>query len=124
MDSNKTIQVHEFDPAIYPSLLWVVIGNKTISDRFRTLELMDENALAETEPVNDILQNRNGVIIRFRSRKNMTTEIITHESVHAAAEIMRYVGGRVEVENQEPFAYLAGWVADCCNQVKKNKFKP
>ena len=89
MDSNKTIQVHEFNPEIYPSLLWVVIGNKTISDRFRTLELMDENALAETEPVNDILQNRNGVIIRFRSRKNMTTEIIAHESVHAAAEIMR-----------------------------------
>lgn len=121
---SKTIQVHEFDPAIYPSLLWVMIGNHTISERFRTLELMDDNALAETESVNDVLQNRNGVIIRFRSRKNMTTEIITHESVHAAAEIMRYVGGRVEVGNQEPFAYLAGWVADCCDQVKKNKFKP
>lgn len=121
---SKTIQVHEFNPAIYPSLLWVMIGNHTISERFRTLELMDDNALAETESVNDVLQNRNGVIIRFRSRKNMTTEIITHESVHAAAEIMRYVGGRVEVGNQEPFAYLAGWVADCCDQVKKNKFKP
>ncbi len=121
---DSTIQVHQFNPAIYPSLLWVMIGNHTIAERFPALDLMDDNSLAQAEPVNDVQQNRNGVIIRFRHRKDMTTEIIAHESVHAAAEIMRYIGGRVEVGNQEPFAYLVGWVADCCDQVKKNKFKP
>lgn len=53
----------------------------------------------------------------------MTTGIITHESDHVAIEIFDYCNCKIAVDNQEPFTYLAGWVADCCDQVKRNKFK-
>ena len=121
MKETKAI-VHQFNPTIYPSLLWVVIGDIMPNERFM-LDAMDVHSLAETSPTNDLENNKNGVMIRFRSRKFMTIEVISHESVHAASEIMRYIGGRIEVGNQEPFAYLVGWIADCCEQVKRNKFK-
>lgn len=113
----------QFNPVIYPSLLWVVIGDKTDKDRFPSVGLMEDNSLAQTESTNDALNNKNGVLIRFRSRSVITAETITHEAVHAAAEFMRYIGGEIDVRNQEPFAYLCGWVADCIDQVRKNKFK-
>lgn len=47
-----------------------------------------------------------GVLIRFQDLKAMTTETISHESTHAALEIFNYC------------AYLVGWIARCCDEVK------
>ena len=116
-------EVHEFCPVIYPCRLWVAIGNGLMLDRFPRIDLMDAGNIGETEQTWDARNGKEGVLVRFRSRKDMTAESITHESVHAAAEILRYVGADIDVKNQEPFAYLAGFVADCIDQVKKNKFK-
>lgn len=124
MDSKlKKFKVYQFNPVIYPCLLWVIIGNKIDKNRFPSVDLMEEDTLSRTERTNDVLNDNNGVLIRFQNSKVITAEIITHESVHAAMEIMQYVGGKIDVRNQEPFAYLAGWIADCIDKVKKNKFK-
>lgn len=66
---------------------------------------------------------RGGVLIRFENKAAMTVRNITHEAVHAALEIFDYVGARTTHDNQEPFAYLVGWIADCCNKVKTDKTK-
>lgn len=63
-----------------------------------------------------------GVLIRFKNKSAMTVETITHEAIHAALEVFDYVGAIVDTKNQEPFAYLCGYIARCINQVKKNKF--
>lgn len=117
------IKVHQFDPVIYPSLLWVMVGDEVPKGRFPQLDPLEENAIGQTESTNDEENNKNGVMVRFRNLKEMTACNIAHESVHVAAEMMRYVGGCIEVNNQEPFAYLVGWAADCIEQVKKGKFK-
>lgn len=116
------VVVHQFNPEIYPCLLWVVIGKDVDIRRF-PVSTFDENSIAQTEVTNDMENNRNGIMIRVRKKSDLTAEVCAHEAVHAGAEIMRYVGGRVDVDNQEPFAYLVGWIADCIDQVKKNKFK-
>lgn len=64
---------------------------------------------------------KEGILIRFENRKAMTFANITHEATHVAMGIFSYVGAYPDSENQEPFAYLCGWVAKCINEVKNNK---
>lgn len=37
--------------------------------------------------------------------------MLTHECIHAAWRILELVGVTVSVDNQEPLAYLAGWLS-------------
>ena len=53
----------------------------------------------------------------------MTQSNITHEASHVAMEILDYVGSYANPKDQEPFAYLAGWIAKCIDEVKRNKIK-
>lgn len=64
-----------------------------------------------------------GELIWFPNETSIEQEKVTHESVHAAMDIFRDIGADVDIGNQEPFAYLAGWIADCIDQVKRDKFK-
>jgi hypothetical protein len=125
--SEKVTKIHEFDPKIYPRLVWVVVGAKLecLQDMFGPdVKEMDECALAEVSRVGRKKpDNRGGVLIRFRSKKDMTTAIIAHESSHAAIDIFDYCECCISTDNQEPFAYLVEFCADCCNQVKTGKFK-
>ena len=118
--------IHQFSPKIYPRLLWVAVGVNyaCIKDFFDTdIPDLDESEVAAvynahtTKP-----KQRGGILIRFRSKKGMTTSIIAHESVHAALEMFEYCGCKVESQNQEPLAYLVQWIADCREQVRTGKF--
>ena len=118
-------RIHEFDPKIYPRLLWVTYGCPTavLKDMFGN-EAQDMDKTANAEVINcrrmkpDV---RGGVLIRFRNKSEMTMENIAHEAVHAALEIFDYVNARISSDNQEPFAYLVGWIADCCQEVKAGR---
>lgn len=41
--------------------------------------------------------------------------------VHVALDIFVFIGCKVHYDNQEPIAYLTGWVARCIDKVKRNK---
>lgn len=108
-------KIHQFDPQIYPRLLWVVVGETkgdALADRFDVSD-MDDCADARVDNCGDKITGKGGIFVRFRSRKAATIGTVAHESVHAAMEIFRYVDACCDTENQEPFAYLVGWVADC-----------
>lgn len=122
-------KIHQFNPQIYPRLLWVVVGYDkatiaAVKDMFGDFGDMDKDAEAEVFNVHRKKPtSRGGLLIWFRSRTRMTTSIITHESNHAAIEIFDYCNCCIAVDNQEPFTYLAGWIANCCQKVKSGKFK-
>lgn len=120
-------KIHQFNPQIYPRLIWICYSADTASlkDMFGDdISDMDENTNAQVECVNiQKPDSRGGILIRFKSKADMTTSIIAHEAVHAAIHIFDYTGCCIATENQEPFAYLVGWIADCCQQVKFGKFK-
>lgn len=119
--------IHEFDPQIYPRLLWVTYGCPTsvLQDMFvDEAQDMPKNADAETVCCRRLKPNlRGGVLIRFENKASMTPQNIAHEAVHAALGIFDYVEARISSDNQEPFAYLVGWIVGCCQQVKTGKVK-
>jgi hypothetical protein len=55
------------------------------------------------------------VSMAFRTLDDYCTETLAHESVHAAWRILELVGVISTVDNQEPLAYLTGWVANKVN---------
>lgn len=57
------------------------------------------------------------IVMTFRSLDEYCTETLTHECVHAAWRVLELVGVKSDVDNQEPLAYLTGWIA-----MQVNKF--
>lgn len=122
---SKNNEIHEFDCHVYPRKIWVSVAAplKELNEFFESkYDDMDESEYA-TVTVNRRMnpEPRGGVLIRFKNKGAMNVETITHESIHAALEVFDYVGASVDTKNQEPFAYLCGYIARCINQVKKNK---
>lgn len=123
--SKKTI-IHEFDPQIYPRLLWVVKGGELEEIR-KTLEFSEldedqENGGAVTVSAYDSTNKRGGFLVWFPKASEMKNlDWIAHEASHVALGIFDYVGAAVTTEGQEPFAYLVGWVFGCMDKVRKFK---
>lgn len=121
---EKTIKIHEFDPQIYPRLLWIAVGapDEVIKDMFEDVSPMPEKAIAQTDYTRRLKPDvKGGILIRFKNQKAMTTANITHEATHAAGWIFQYIGAQYDIENDEPFAYLCGWLAKCIDEVKRGK---
>jgi len=125
---EKTI-IHQFDPVIYPFKLWVSITDdlNVISEKFidhkSGKELSKDNpdkTIAFTQCVEQKSDYLIGAIIVFRRKGYCSTKIIAHEATHAARMIWDHVGE--EATGMEADAYLVGWIAECIEKVKLNKF--
>lgn len=117
--------IFEFNPQIYPRRLWVSVSASTeeLQEKFGKeviKEDLDDSYYAETYPIQQKEPLLGGVLIRFQDLKAMTPENMAHEATHAAIEIFDYCDCRIDVENQEPFSYLMGWIVKCCDEVKSN----
>lgn len=116
-------RVWEFDPQIYPRKLWIGLGatKEDLAD-FEDIAEMEDSTIADTTSICKLKPKKlGGVLIRFRNRLDISFENVTHESVHAAMCMLDYCGVKFHADNQEPIAYLAGWVADCIDKVKRGK---
>lgn len=119
---SKT-KIHEFDLGIYPRKIWIAITTDNKFDGFSELSSMDDSCMASVENAHDDKNDKGGVFIRFSNKKCMNADIMAHEACHAAMEVMDYIGAKVDLNNQECFCYLVGYITDCCEKVKLNKFK-
>lgn len=122
------IPIHEFDPVIYPYKVWIVIKDiKAIKDNFigndgESMNDIDENTKmldAFVIPARKTDCNRYGVVVFFSSKKSMTYNIVAHEASHAAKYLFKHIGA--DIYEHEPFEYVVGWIAECCEKVLKNK---
>lgn len=124
MNSPKKTTIHEFDPCIYPRKLWVVKGG-TLDDIRETLEFeIEENECggAVTFPANDKKGHFSGYCVWFPKSSDINNlDWIAHESTHVALSIFGDIGAIVTMEDQEPLAYLVGWVFRCIDVVRKFK---
>lgn len=114
---------------IYPRFLWVVTGGD-YSDikkwflRYSGEEIEEsdiENMGGMTESVTFRQNECLGILIWFPDIRLAKANWITHESVHCTLELFEQLGLRVDYQNQEPMAYLAGWFAACIELVKTGK---
>ena len=123
------MNIREFYPVIYPFRLWVIVGgtDKEITDSFlqyegEEIESLDKG-ISKSEafamPVISKESNRYGVVVYFVNRRVMTCSVIAHESSHAAKFLFEHIGA--DVKEHEPFEYVVGWIAGCCEKAKKNK---
>lgn len=125
MSSKKTI-IHEFDPCIYPRLLWVVKGG-SLEEIRKTLEIPelseeDKSGGAVTVSAYDNENERGGFLIWFPKAKDISNgDWIAHEASHVALGIFDYIGSEVTASDSEPFSYLVGWVFKCVDKVRKHK---
>lgn len=126
MKNNKTI-IHEFDPCIYPQLLWVVKGG-SLEEIRKTLEFPelseeDKSGGAITLSAYDKESERCGFLVWFPKAKDMLLhgDWMAHEASHVALGIFDYIGAEAKASDSEPFAYLVGWVFKCIDEVRKFK---
>ena len=126
---KNPIQIHQFDPVIYPVKLFVV-KNSTPEVIHNNFQLPNGDSLNTDRSIgayaftySRIVENKNngkyGVLIRLFG-KQLTSEL-AHEATHAVSVIWDWLG-----ENnigEEADAYLVQWVVACLEQVNKNKFK-
>ena len=120
------MKIYQFDPQIYPRNLWVSVGASVeeLQEKFGKEDIkedLDDSYYAETYPVQQKETLLGGVLIRFQDLKAMTPENMAHEATHAALEIFDCCDCRIDVENQEPFAYLVGWIVKCIEEVRDVK---
>ena len=116
---------YEFNPVLYPISLMVAWGgdNKWSSEDFEDVELKADAAttyLCKHKPT-----DRMCVLIRFYDKSFMSDYgLVSHESLHAAMFILDYVESKISADYHEHAAYLAGWVANCINRVRKGDLEP
>lgn len=121
-------KIHEFDPLVYPRKVWIAVNpsmediNEFFDNSNEHIKPLDECSDADCWHTGTKKPNpRGGVLVRFKSKRAMTTANIAHEASHLALMIFDYIGAWVDPNNQEPYAYLVGWITKCINEVKKYK---
>lgn len=126
-----SVQIHQFDPVIYPRKLWVLKGadsgliKKHFTDTYKSELVINE----------EIGNGYDGMVFQVKSKDNgylgslvwiansVNIGVIAHEASHVAMDMLSDIGYKLDACNQEPISYMIGWIADCIWQVKTGKFK-
>ena len=128
--SKSESKVVEFDPQVYPRKIWVAVGGDIGTLRasfcqndgeqldFKDMDKYSASTTAVTEKDTGLF----GELIWFPTKSDMRFDYIAHEATHAAMDIFGDIGIVPDVNNQEPLAYLVGWIAKCINEVKRGKY--
>ena len=125
------MKIHEFDPVIYPYKVWIIVDKNpsVIAENFKSYENTPIEGIEESTkgfaafaiPVVRKEDPDYGVILFFRTRASMSYELVAHESSHAAKYLFAHIGA--DTKEHEPFEFVIGWIAGCCEKVKNNKAK-
>ena len=98
--------------------------DKWSSEDFEDIEFADGNA-ATTYYCHHKPSEKMCIPIRFCDKKYMADySIVAHEAFHATMFILDHICTSVNMDFQEHGAYLAGWVANCINRVRKGDLEP
>lgn len=130
--SNK---IHEFDPLIYPTRIWVgvKVPFQDVTDKFYTLATdgtvcdfseavknYDITTVATCYPVGDKESGWRGVMLNIHRPKLMSVGVVAHEAEHIVCWICEQFGIQsTTFDESEPRAYLIQYVADCIDKVKR-----
>lgn len=93
----------------------IVFPTKQAAEKEMWVGALSDNFMAQVTTGVDDKTNVECVAIIFRSLDDYCTETLTHECVHAAWRVLELVGVKVAVDNQEPLAYLTGWISQRVN---------
>lgn len=122
----KNILKLEFPLHIYPISIDISIGSNlkelykgyTSSTGTEITEFADvADLLAFTHVVKNKVSKKLKVLIYFINEEEVSFCNVAHESTHAAKAVFDYIGA--DIEDEEAFAYLVGYIAECCEKALK-----
>ena len=117
--------IDKYDLTIYPCKLWVCTDFKEFKNRFR-----NRNSNNEIEDLPDDYDAVTYGLLKGKRTKDLgfavvvlcdlktlggskIVEIISHEASHVANRIFDWLGIRLDANNDEPYAYLIGYITSC-----------
>lgn len=114
---------YEYDPIIYPRRLFVVLGCKEIA--LSGFEGLGDNPFEQPAEYSAITfdsairkDTRNyGVLVYFRTKAEMTVEVMAHEASHVVDAIEEATGLE---HGGETSAYLIGWIVKSLDEARRN----
>lgn len=123
---EETLNIHCFNPLIYPRLIWVAIGiSDDLLNKFFNTEVVPFRNCNDADMqciINkSTFEPKAGVLIRFASYKQLTPGTIAHEAIHTCTAILDDLGVKYTGDSDESIAYLLGWLVDCITDIKKQK---
>lgn len=89
----------------------IVCPTKQDAEKEMWTGVLSDNFMAQVTTGVDDKSGIECVAIIFRSLEDYSSETLAHECVHAAWRTLELVGVKSDVDNQEPLAYLTGWIA-------------
>ena len=114
---NNKIQIHEFDPVIYPLKLWI-IKNPTVSfladnfggidEEFHPVEMKNSNAAVWDRPVMLKETKKYGLLLSVYDMKSFTADTMAHEATHMADILWGWINEKELSMRSEANAYLVG----------------
>ena len=129
---NNKIQIHEFDPVIYPLKLWI-IKNPTVSfltdnfggidEEFHPVEMKNSNASVWDRPVMLKETKKYGLLLSVYDMKSFTADTMAHEATHMADILWGWINEKELSMRSEANAYLVGWMVKCMCEFKSYKNK-
>ena len=132
MKPSKGI-IKEHDLVIYPLRFTIAIGDveKEVNAKYEPYDGIHNYvgapkppAIATTYNVRNRETKDACLMIWVPSIEDCTSEITTHECNHAALEIFKRTGAKVDVDNQEPFCYLSGALSRLFSNTAQEVLKP
>lgn len=123
---KKPVHVDEYDPVIYPRLLWVTIPSEYLGEYFTFLDTSSNKEISYDKVLDDIDANggimmtssvvrksdgKLGVMVLVIADDLINNTVIPHEAIHVADYFCDQLGIYTQsFENgNEPYAYLVGW---------------
>lgn len=123
---NKHIDTYT---TVYPVYLVVANEAVTLEDLKKDFVYSDKAELDEdvldcqcsTSKVYNKKTNRYCMLVKFNHRTDYkdddkTTDLVNtvaHEAGHVVLDIYDFIGASVDINNQEPFTYELGYIAEC-----------
>lgn len=108
---------YEFDAVIYPRKLWVLIDNDRCRDvnewftGFEGEKLLVEYNIGLASTYISVMEKSTGalgmLVVIYDSYRS---DIVLHESVHVCNAIFQQLSIKVDLDNDEPYAYLMSWI--------------
>ena len=108
----------KYETEIYPFKVWVAIAQDRDEILKKFVDYTDGTPVKDV-PQTDFVQcveetktGNYGALIVFYDESRLTHRTVTHEVIHAVGDLLQCIGD--EISGNEQTAYLAGWIADCC----------
>lgn len=113
--------VYQFEMGIYPRMLWVALETtkEELESKFN-IEVPESalNGGANTTNLISKLNTQERGILIFTNEKSFSINHLCHESYHAALELAKSIGMNLSFEDQEPMAYLIGFIGECIEKAE------